>query len=111
MKDDWNNFINISLFGSDEKIFYNGIVIEASLQCMELLSRGLSLEEIYKLVDVHNRDCLYYGIKLSDWQNLDVTNIISKYHERGLDFLYFRNGYISNRNKYLYKSKKNTVDI
>ncbi len=93
----WSKLVDNSLNDKD-RIHYNGAIIEAALQCMEKLSAGESVEEAYKPIDVQdeNNPVEYFGIELTGIQNYSVTTIIGQYHERGCEFVKYRNKFVNN---------------
>ena len=88
----WKNMVERSL-NDPEQTWYNGVCIEAPLQCMEKLSQGQSVEEVYKAIDIQdpNSPCTYFGMELSGWQNYNATSIVGSYHIRGKEFCDYRN--------------------
>lgn len=96
--DNWETLVDNSL-ADLEQVWYNGASIEAALQCMEKLNQGLSVEEAYAPIDVQNPDtpCVYFGMKLSGWQNHSIASVVGTYHERGQEFCNYRNNYVNNR--------------
>lgn len=96
--DNWGTLVDNSL-ANLEQVWYNGASIEATLQCMEKLSQGLSVEEAYTPIDVQNLDvpCVHFGMELSGWQNQSVASVVGSYHERGQEFFDYRNNYVNNR--------------
>lgn len=92
----WKNFIDNSL-RDPEQIWYNGVSIEAALECMEKLSQGCSVEDAYKAIDIQdpNSPCVYFDIRLFGWQNQNATNIVSSYHIRGKEFCDYRNRFVN----------------
>lgn len=105
--DNWNTLIDNSLSDLDQ-VWYNGVSIEASLECMEKLSQGADIEEAYKPIDIENPDspCIYFDMHLSGWQNNSVTSIVSSYHERGEEFSDYRNNFVTNKTTPTQKVKK-----
>ena len=83
----WNAEVN-KLFRTKESIWYNGVILEAALECMEKLSSGASLEEAYKIINVQNleKPCIKLGMKLTGYQNYLVAELVGKYHKRGKEF-------------------------
>lgn len=104
--DDWKILVNRALEDQNQ-VWYNGAIIEASLQCMERLSQGLPVEEAYIPIDVQNPDvpCVHLDMELSGWQNYSVTNVVSVYHERGTEFCNYRNSFVKNQEKTKQKTK------
>lgn len=100
---DWNKFVDKSIRQSKlDDVWYNGVIIEATLRCMEKLSQGVSIHEVYELINIQNpnKNCIYFGMKLSGWQNYSVTERVGYYHECGLEFCDYRNKYVKNPVKY-----------
>lgn len=91
----WNKFINFALSNKD-MVYYNGVIIEAALECMKALEQNLCVEEVYKLIDVQNIENppIYSGMELSGWQNLYITNIVGSFSERGNEFVDYRNNFV-----------------
>lgn len=91
----WNSEVN-KLFRTKESIWYNGVILEAALECMKKLSSGTSLEEAYKIIDVQNleRPCIKLGMKLTGYQNYLVAELVGKYHKRGKEFCEYRSTFI-----------------
>lgn len=80
-----------------DTVWYNGACLEASLQVMEKLSQNVSVEEAYSLIDVQNNteNCVYFGMELSGWQSNTITGLVGSYHERGEEFVTYRNEYVN----------------
>ena len=93
----WDRLVDNSLADKD-KIHYNGAIIEAALQCMEKLSVGETVEEAYKSIDVQDEEnpVDYFGIEFTGLQNYSVTTIVGQYHERGCEFVDYRNEFVNN---------------
>lgn len=92
---DWIKMMDIS-FQDEIKIHYNGAIIEACLECMELLSNNQPIEDCYKPIDVNDSEnpAIHCNMILSGWQNSTATSIIATYHERGAEFYEYRNKYV-----------------
>lgn len=90
LKQQWINFIDEYLKDKN-KILYNGIIINASIKCMEDLTNGLSIEEIYESINETN--------KLNSYQNYYLSNIVFMFHERGKEYRDYRNKYIQDDNR------------
>jgi len=109
---DWNKFIDKTIIQSKlEDVWYNGVIVEATLQCMEKLSQGVSIAEVYELINIQNpnKDCLYFEMKLSGWQNYSVTERVGYYHELGLEFCKYRNQYVKNPIRYEKKQLEKSI--
>ena len=90
----WERLVDNSL-KDEEKIHYNGAIIEAALECMEKLSAGEPVEEAYTTLDVQTDDPAdYFGFCLTGAQNLSATIIVSQYHERGEELAKYRDKYV-----------------
>ncbi len=89
--DSWKTLVDSALTIM-ENVWYNGVILEVSLQCMEKLSEGLSVQEVYALLDVPS---VQFNMELSGWQNYSAINIVTTYHERGQEFCNYRNKYVS----------------
>lgn len=102
--DNWETLVDNSL-ADLEQVWHNGASIEATLQCMEKLSQGLSVEEAYTPIDVQNPDvlCVHFGMELSGWQNHSITSVVGNYHERGQEFCDYRNHYVNNHTSGKYR--------
>lgn len=85
LKQQWVDFID-SYLKDKNKILYNGIIIDASIKCMEDLTSGLSTKEIYESINEVN--------PLNSYQNYYVSNIVFIFHERGKEYRDYRNRYI-----------------
>lgn len=96
----WKKLIDNALV-DPEQTWYNGVYIEAALECMERLSQGQSVEEAYKAIDIQdpNSPCVYSGMKLSGWQNYYATSIVGSYHIRGKEFCDYRNQFVNREEK------------
>lgn len=96
----WKNFVDNSL-RDPEQTWYNGVILEAALECMERLSQGCSVEDAYKAIDIQdsNSPCVYFNMELSRWQNCDATRIVGSYHIRGKEFLDYRNQFVNQEQK------------
>lgn len=104
----WNSEVN-KLFCTKERIWYNGVILEAALECMEKLSSGVSLEEAYKIINVQNLESppIILGMKLTGYQNYLVASLVGKYHKRGKEFCDYRSSFIK---KPHYK-KQNAISL
>lgn len=91
----WNAEVN-KLFRTKKSIWYNGVILEATLMCMRSLSNGSSLEEAYKIVDVQNIETppVILEMKLTGYQNYLVAGLVEKYHKRGKEFCKYRSAFI-----------------
>lgn len=89
----WANLIDNSLANLDD-VWYHGVIIEATLQCMERLSQGLPVEEAYEPIDMQSRDIFYFEMDLTGWQNYYASDLIGGYHERGQEFNDYRNAFV-----------------
>ncbi|MDF2865883.1 MAG: hypothetical protein K0R72_701 [Clostridia bacterium] len=91
----WSEMID-DAFQDDDKINYNGSIIVACLECMELLTQGKTVEDSYMPIDIQNSDkpAIHCNMILSGWQNNTATTIVATYHERGQEFCYYRNWYV-----------------
>lgn len=91
----WNSEVN-NFFRTKESIWYNGVILEATLMCMRNLSNGASLEEAYKIIDVQNLEIppVILEMKLTGYQNYLVANLVGKYHIRGKEFCEYRSNFI-----------------
>ncbi len=90
LKQQWVDFID-SYLKDKNKILYNGIIIDASIKCMEDLTSGLSTKEIYESINEVN--------PLSSYQNYYVSNIVFIFHERGKEYRDYRNRYIQDNSR------------
>lgn len=88
----WQEWIDICLKDS-RKAWYKGAIIEAAFICMQKLSEGLPVEEVYTLIDLTNTQNppIYYNIQLNEWLNKTITKIIRIYHPNGKEFYDYRN--------------------
>lgn len=95
MAEKWNSEIK-KLFLFKESVWYNGVILEAALECMEKLSSGATLEETYKIIDIQNmtKPCKLLGMKLTGYQNYLVAELVGKYHKRGKEFCEYRSDFI-----------------
>ncbi|MBQ9318339.1 MAG: hypothetical protein IJR82_01745 [Bacilli bacterium] len=114
-KDLINNWISLVDQSLDESyyVWYNGVGIEAVLQCMEILSKeDGSIEDAYNLIDIqnYNHSCVFFNMELSSMQCYGITSVIGTYHERGQEFCDFRNNKINNFKK-LQRSKYRKKNI
>lgn len=106
LQENWTEFVDKLLSESDlDRVWYNGVNIEAALACMEKLSQGLPIEEAYKPINVFDtkKPCVYSGMELSNWQNNFITSVVDFYHERGIEFCDYRNFTVHN-----YRIRKST---
>lgn len=97
-RDNWSELVNNSL---KEDIWYNGVIIEAALQCMEDLTLNGNVSRAYELINIQERSCVFLNMEISEMENSYVTGIIKNYHQLGKDFSDYRDFYISN-----YKNKQ-----
>ncbi len=91
----WNSEVN-KLYRTKDSIWYNSVVLEATLICMRCLSNGTSIEEVYKIIDIQNLEMppVILGMKLTGYQNYLVTELVATYHKRGEEFYCYRNAFI-----------------
>ena len=94
----WNELVD-NYLNEENTAWYYGVIIEASLQCMEKLSIGLPVEDVYDLIDVQNKDCVFFEMILSEWQNYYITSIVGSYHTRGEEFCNYRNNFVNDNMK------------
>ena len=101
LKNHWEKNVD-KYFSQKEDIIYNAACLEAAIKCMEILSKGDRIENAYMPIDIYNQEtCHYFGIELSAWQNFDVAYVVSYYHDRGKDFLEYRNTHFRQKVKRL----------
>lgn len=93
--ENWQEMIDIA-FEEPDKVYYNGAIIVACIECMELLSKGQPIAISYKPIDVQDAEnpAIHCNMILSGWQNYIATGIISTYHIRGKEFCDYRNAYV-----------------
>lgn len=91
----WNSEVN-NFFRTKKSVWYNGVVLEATLMCMRSLSNRVTIEETYKIIDVQNIETppIILGMKLIGYQNYLVTGLVEKYHKRGKEFCEYRSNFI-----------------
>lgn len=96
----WKNLVDCYL-RDPEQTWYNGVILEAALECMERLSQSCSVENAYKAIDIQNPNspCVYFNMELSSWQNYDATRIVGSYHIRGKEFCDYRNQFVNQEQK------------
>lgn len=99
----WIKFIDKSL-SNDDFAWYSGSAIEAALQCMERLSSGVSVEDVYCLIDFRSLDeeCIFFDKGLSYNQKCQIARVVGQYHSRGEEFT----EYIIRRSSSKPKTKK-----
>lgn len=93
----WNSKVN-NFFRTRDSIWYNGVILEATLECMRKLSNGCSLEEAYKTIDVQNLEMppIIMEMKLTGYQNYLVAELVGEFHQRGKEFCEYRSAFIKN---------------
>ncbi len=97
LKDEWVNYIDREInsklsFGD---IWYNGMKVEAVLKCMESLSKGYSIEDTYAIINVQaGTEETFNGGRITGFLNYLVAKDVAKFHEKGLEFLGYRDEYI-----------------
>lgn len=91
----WNSEVN-KLFRTKDSIWYNGVILEATLLCMRCLSNGAKVEDAYKIIDVQNLEMpsVILGMKLTGYQNYLVTELVANFHKRGEEFSSYRCSFI-----------------
>ena len=110
--DEWIDFVEESLGNlskNPEDLWYNAVVLEASLNAMERLNRGLELEISYRAIDIqeYGKERVYCNMRLSGWQNFLATQIVCNYHEQGNEFLEYRNKFVKSPIKQKKRISKN----
>lgn len=114
-------FVNVEQFSSfvefidnlystknDQRLLYNAMVAKATFDCMEKLYYGYSIEDTYELINVQNlnQPPIYYGKKLSGYQNYLVSQIISIFHPLGEEFSEYRSSFIKKQANKVLENKR-----
>lgn len=103
--DEWCALVERFLNGDNKDLIWSNIVsILATLKCMEKLSRGQSIEVIYKSIDKRVSP-IYRGMKLSEIQAKNVIYMIERFHERGNEVIAYYNPY-KEANRHMCRAKK-----
>ena len=109
LKEQWANVVIDSFkFEEEDYILYNGMIIEAIIDCMNNLSKGCEIKEVYSLIDYNNEKAEYFGRQITKLQNLYVTNIIALFHQRGPEF---RNYHNHQECSYLSKAEQDNEEL
>ena len=104
----WNRQVN-KAFSKESEIWYQGVILEATLECMEKLSAGLPLDDVYESIDVQNPDMpsVYSAMELSGLQNYSISCFVGYYHERGEEFCWYRNSFVQQETEV--QTRKQTI--
>ncbi len=104
----WNSEVN-KLFRTKDSLWYNGVILEATLMCMEKLSSKKSVEEAYKIINIQNFEMppVILGMKLTGYQNYLVTELVATFHKRGQEFSSYRNAFVKKH----YPNKNKTLSL
>lgn len=96
-QDDWAQMVN-RLTSNYDNLWYYGVTIAASLDCMEKISSGMELDNAYKVIGFNDDGALkYFDMELSGNQKSIVSKIVSIYHERGDEFEEYVSSSVNNK--------------
>ena len=94
----YKTFIN-DLNNEEVDINYQLANFLAASLIMYKLSNNESIEDTYDLIDIQNHQCIFNDLIITGWQNYYITNLIAKFHKRGIEFSNYRSQKIKKNQK------------
>ena len=88
LQPNWVDMIDIKIHDTS-KIIYNDIVLELGILCMNSLSAGLSVKEVYKLYLPYGEPVIYNDILITPILTDQIVELVLLFHERGEEFYNF----------------------
>ena len=91
--DEWCSLVEKFLtLDNKDLVWSNIVIILATIKSMEKLSRGQSVEVIYRSMDKRVSP-IYKGMRLSEIQAKSAIYMIERFHERGNEVINYYNPY------------------
>lgn len=80
----WDSFVSSSAYG--DNTWRGSCMIEATLQVMNQLTEGDSVENVFSLIDFINGNPIYNDLALGEEQAKKVVEAVATFHVRGEEF-------------------------
>lgn len=99
LKDEWFNAVIEELSINEIDFKYQLTIFIAAVTIMLKLSNNENIADVYDLIDVQSHKCIFNKSIITGWQNTCISNLVKKFHERGLEFAEYRSERIKPKQK------------
>ncbi len=99
LKSKWYDTLINDLNNEEIDINYQLANFLAASLIMLKLSNNESIEDTYDLIDIQSHQCVFNDLILTGWQNYYITKLITRFHERGIEFSNYRSQKIKTKQK------------